>query len=44
MYSAPEDLVTTNGYNENDGASKRVHELAFGVVICFAPRAVRSGL
>ena len=35
IYSAPEVLQTTNRYNENDGVSKRVHELAFGIVICF---------
>ena len=35
IYSAPEGLETTNRYNENDGVSKRVHELAFGTVICF---------
>ena len=34
----PEVLETTNRYNENDGVSKRVHELAFGIVICFAWR------
>ena len=31
----PRDQETSNGNNENDGVSKRVHELAFGVVICF---------
>ena len=35
MYSAPEVLETTNRYNENDGVSKRVHELAFGIVVFF---------
>ena len=35
IYSAPKVLKTTNRYNENDGVSKRVHELAFGIVICF---------
>ena len=35
IYSAPEVLETTNRYNENDGVSKGVHELAFGIVICF---------
>ena len=34
-YSAPEVLEITNLNNENDGVSKRVHELAFGIVICF---------
>ena len=33
IYSGPEVLETTNRYNENDGASKRVHELSFGIVI-----------
>ena len=32
--SAREVLETTNRYIENDGVSKRVHEL--GIVICFA--------
>ena len=44
IYSAPEVLQTTNRYNENDGVSKRVHELpvAFGIVICFdAPQRLR---
>ena len=31
----PEVLERTNRYNENDGVSKRVHELAFGFVNCF---------
>ena len=36
IYSAPEDLETTNRYNDgNDCVSKRVHELAFVIVICF---------
>ena len=35
-YSAPEVLETTNRYYENDGVSKRVHELAFGIVILVA--------
>ena len=35
IYCAPEVLEITNRYNENDGVSKRVHELAFGIVICF---------
>ena len=35
IYSAPEVLETTNRYNKNDGVSKRVHELAFGIVNCF---------
>ena len=35
IYCAPEVLQITNRYNENDGVSKRVHELAFGIVICF---------
>ena len=35
IYSAPEVLETTKRYNENDGVRKRVHELAFGIVICF---------
>ena len=35
IYSAPEVLETTNRYNENDGVSKRVRELAFGIVIRF---------
>ena len=35
IYSAPEVLEATNRYNENDGVSKRVHEPAFGIVICF---------
>ena len=35
IYSAPKVLETTNRYNENDGVSKRVQELAFGIVICF---------
>ena len=37
IYSAPGFLEKTNRYNENDGVSKRVHELvvAFGIVICF---------
>ena len=35
IYCAPEVLQRTNRYNENDGVSKRVHELAFGIVICF---------
>ena len=35
IYSARKVLETTNRYNENDGVSKRVHELAFGIVICF---------
>ena len=30
IYSAPEVLEITNRHNENDGVSKRVHELAFG--------------
>ena len=34
--NAPEVLEITNRYNENDGVSKRVHELAFGIVICFS--------
>ena len=32
---APEVLETTNRHNENDGVSKRVHEPALGIVICF---------
>ena len=32
---AREVLELTNRYNENDGVSKRVHGLAFGIVICF---------
>ena len=32
IYSAPEVLETTNRYNENDGVSKRVLELAFRIV------------
>ena len=35
IYSEPKVLKTTNRYNEDDGVSKRVHELAFGIVICF---------
>ena len=35
IYCAPEVLEITNQYNENDGVSKRVHELAFGIVIYF---------
>ena len=35
IYSAPEVLEITNRYDENDGVSKRVHELAFGIVFCF---------
>ena len=37
IYSAPDVLETTNRYKENDGVSlsKRVHELALGIVICF---------
>ena len=35
IYSAREVIETTNRYNENDGMSKRVHELAFDIVICF---------
>ena len=41
LYSASGTLVTvtvleiTNRYNENDGVSRRVHKLAFGIVICF---------
>ena len=35
IYPAPEVLEITNRYNENYGVSKRVHELAFGIVICF---------
>ena len=31
----PRSSEITNRYNENDGVSKRVHELAFGIVICF---------
>ena len=34
IYSAPEVLAKTNRYNENDDVSKRVHEPAFGIVIC----------
>ena len=34
IYCAPEVLQRTNRYNEDDGVSKRVHELAFGIVIC----------
>ena len=33
--SAPKVLETTNRYNENDVVNKRVHELAFGIVMCF---------
>ena len=33
-------LETTNRYNnENDGVNKRVHELSFGIVICFGSAA-----
>ena len=32
IYCAPEVLETTNRYNENDGVSKRVLELAFRIV------------
>ena len=35
IYSAPEVLERTNRYNENDGVSKRVQELAYGIVTCF---------
>ena len=42
IYSAPEVLEITNRYNENDGVSKRVHELAFGIVICFGLGQVRA--
>ena len=35
IYCAPEVLQITNRYDENDGVSLRVHELAFGIVICF---------
>ena len=35
IYCAPEVLEITNRYDENDGVSKRVHELAFGIVFCF---------
>ena len=35
IYCAPEVLQITNRYNESDGVSKRVHELVFGIVICF---------
>ena len=35
IYSASEVLEITNQYNENDGVSKRVHELAFVIVNCF---------
>ena len=31
----PRDEETTNRFYENDGLSTRVHELAFGIVICF---------
>ena len=34
--SRPWIRETTNRYNDNDCVSKRVHELAFGIVICFA--------
>ena len=39
-YSAPEVLERTNRYNENDGVSKRVHELrlAFGHDCHLSPR------
>ena len=46
IYSAREVLETTNRYNENNGVSKRVHELAFGIIICFGhcwPGLVVSG-
>ena len=36
----PRDQETTSRYNENDGVSKRVHELAFGDVICFVAQRV----
>ena len=39
IYSAREVLETTNRYNENNGVSKRVHELAFGIIICFGAEA-----
>ena len=42
IYCAPEVLQITNRYNENDGVSKRVHELAFGIVICFGLGRSRS--
>ena len=32
IYCAPEVLEIINRYNENDGVSKRVHELAYGIV------------
>ena len=34
----PRDQETANRYYENDGASSLVHELAFGIVICFVTR------
>ena len=34
-YIQPPKFQRTNRCNENDGVSKRVHELAFGIVICF---------
>ena len=43
IYCAPEvSLEITNRYNENDRASKRVHELAFGNVVCFGSEHPRS--
>ena len=35
------DEQSENRYNENDGVSKRVDELAFGIVICFAESLCR---
>ena len=33
IYTAPEVLETTKRYNENDGVSKRVHELASSALV-----------
>ena len=35
----PRIRETANRYNEKDGVSKRVHELAFGIVICFVAKS-----
>ena len=40
--TAPPHQETTNRYDENDGVSTLVHELAFGIDICFGRHGLRS--